>query len=123
MIKIELEWEITPAEFAESFTASVNDLEGELEKAVEDVLDVVGTSAKQYAPVDTGELRDSIEWLVTSIANAIVEAEIRVGAKHGVFQEFGTIYHQAQPYLRPALDEHKDFINSRVEEAVEAAFS
>lgn len=40
---------------------------------------------------------------------------VRRGAKHGhayrvgVFQEFGTVHHPAQPFLRPALEQEKGF--------------
>lgn len=58
--------------------------------------------AKGYAPVDTGRLRDSISGSIEDMMNAVV-IRLEVGVDYGIHQEFGTIYHDAQPYLRPAL--------------------
>lgn len=58
--------------------------------------------AKRNAPVDTGELRNSISGNVKKMMS-VVTMRIEVGAKHGIHQEFGTVYHGAQPFLRPAL--------------------
>lgn len=58
--------------------------------------------AKRYAPVDTGKLRDSISGSVDQMMEAVV-LRLEVGVDYGIHQEFGTIYQNAQPYLRPAL--------------------
>lgn len=55
------------------------------------------------APVDTGELRDSITYEVrrTETTFAIV---VLAGAEHALYVELGTSRMSAQPYLRPVLD-------------------
>lgn len=58
--------------------------------------------AQRYAPVDTGTLRDSISGSIERMMEAVV-LRLEVGVDYGIHQEFGTIYHDAQPYLRPAL--------------------
>lgn len=59
--------------------------------------------AQKLAPVDTGELRDSIAYLVRRVQTgyAIV---ITAGAEHALYVELGTSRMSAQPYLRPVLD-------------------
>ena len=56
--------------------------------------------ARSLAPVDTGELRDSIHAVLIGHG----EAEIRVEARHAPYVEFGTYKMAAQPYLSPALE-------------------
>lgn len=38
----------------------------------------------------------------------------RVAAFHGIFQEFGTVNHPPQPFLRPAFDSDKDALLQRL---------
>jgi len=61
--------------------------------------------AKENAPVDTGFLRESIFSRQTEQG-----AEVVVGANYGFYQEFGSTHNAAQPYLRPAVDEHSEDI-------------
>lgn len=60
-------------------------------------LDIEGR-AKAVAPVDTGALRSSIG------ARRVGELlwEVAVGADYGIYQEFGTRFMPAQPFLLPA---------------------
>lgn len=85
----------------------------------------VRSQAALLAPVDTGQLANSLMWKVKSEEGGFNEAQrgqgltasegdklsIRPGDKegfvgtniqHGVYQEFGTRYQPAQPFLRPA---------------------
>ena len=57
--------------------------------------------AKMKAPVDTGNLRNSIQ------LNIITDTEIIITsfANYSAFIEYGTIYMQPQPFMRPAIDE------------------
>jgi len=85
-----------------ALAASLNRVAGEL-----DELQAAGTAGGQAvkqraqadAPVDTGTLARSIR------ADATGET-ITVGAyaEYARFQEFGTVYVPASPYLRPALE-------------------
>lgn len=62
--------------------------------------------AKQLAPVDTGALRDSIDYLVMyNEFGGKHELLIQVGEPYGIFQEFGTRNIPPHPYIRPALNE------------------
>lgn len=63
---------------------------------------VAETSAKQHAPVDTGNLRRSITHEVNRDARGLY---MRYGTnvEYGIYQELGTRFHPPHPYLRPAL--------------------
>lgn len=62
--------------------------------------------AQQLAPVDTGALRDSIDYLVlTNESGGRHELLIQVGEPYGIFQEFGTRDIPPHPYIRPAINE------------------
>lgn len=65
--------------------------------------------AQRYAPVDTGNLRRSIQ---LSIKDNGMTAEVAATADYSAYVEFGTRYMNAQPYVKPAFNERKDiFIN------------
>lgn len=108
-------------ELQRGFDRFADELESELGAAVDDIVEWIGEDAQDNAPVDTGELRDSIEWLVERVAGMVVEGEVVVGADHGPFVEFGTVHMQAQPYLAPAIDANRGRIVRRVERAVSSA--
>jgi HK97 gp10 family phage protein len=57
--------------------------------------------AKTKAPVDTGNLRNSIG---TTTTLAGLEAQIGPTANYGAFVEYGTSRMGPQPYMGPALD-------------------
>ena len=75
---------------------------------------VVETYAKLAAPVDTGTLRNSIMLDEVTPERAILGPHVDY-AEH---VEFGTSRMAAQPYLRPAVDEHEREIVDAIEAAV-----
>jgi HK97 gp10 family phage protein len=76
------------------------------------VSEKVAEIAAGLAPVRCGELSLSIH----------AEEEMVVAdAEHAPYVEFGTRNMAAQPYLRPAIDEHQREIEQVAAEAVEAA--
>lgn len=65
--------------------------------------------AKGKAPVDTGFLRSSIS---VSYTDNGLTGIITANAPYSGFQEYGTRYHAAHPFMRPALEHERDaFIN------------
>lgn len=66
------------------------------ERARDRVLDDIAEDARRFAPVDTGELRESIH--VDKHAHEVVAS-----ADHAVYVEQGTENMAAQPFLAPAL--------------------
>ena len=77
---------------------------------------VVETHAKLICPVDTGYLRNSIQ--VDSVTET--EATIAPHTDYAEPVEFGTERQAAQPYMRPAIDEHESEILDAVERTVAA---
>lgn len=79
----------------------------EFDNAMERALTRIGLAAEGYAkkeaPVDTGNLRNSI-----THAEEIKEKATYVGTnvEYAPFVELGTSRSRAQPYLRPAATEH-----------------
>ncbi len=77
---------------------------------------IVETHAKINAPVDTGFLRNSI----TVDEVTPMEAIIAPHTDYAEHVEFGTSRMEAQPYMRPALDEHENEIVQAVSDIVAA---
>lgn len=77
---------------------------------------IVETHSKLLCPVDTGFLRNSIQ-VDDVTANEAVIAPHTEYAEH---VEFGTERQAAQPYMRPALDQHEREIVGAIEATVAA---
>ena len=61
--------------------------------------------AKKLAPVDTGNLRNSITHTVDEDEPA---AYIGSNVEYAPYVCLGTIHMKAQPFLKPAVNDHKD---------------
>lgn len=82
------------------------DLSGLLEKLGGEM----SQDAQRYAPVRTGELRDSIDHQVVNDRSPDGFDQMLVvyaTAEHAGFVELGTSRSPAQPYLRPALEQKR----------------
>jgi HK97 gp10 family phage protein len=69
---------------------------------------------KAFAPVDTGNLRNSISTNVIGDGrSATIEAEIGPTANYGAFVEYGTTRQAPAAYMGPALDRHSgEFVDA-----------
>lgn len=67
-----------------------------------DVLEQAKSLAQQYAPVDTGELQQSID-VDLELDGEELEGVLGAEAEHAPFQELGTVHHPPHPFLRPAM--------------------
>lgn len=74
-------------------------------RALEKVGMFVESEAQENAPVDTGNLRNSITHEVEGRF-----AVIGTPVEYGPHVELGTSRSKAQPYLRPAIEENRDTI-------------
>lgn len=72
-------------------------------RRINDSVHRIEGGAKQKAPVDTGQLRNSIASSMESELTGVVS----VGAEYGGYVELGTRYMAAQPYLKPSVDEER----------------
>jgi HK97 gp10 family phage protein len=82
-------------------------------------------TAKLLAPVDTGNLKNSIG---TSDLRAMgtsgsIEAEVRATANYALFQEVGTSRMAAQPFMAPAADKHSPAFEAAMSEIMARAVS
>jgi HK97 gp10 family phage protein len=72
-------------------------------------------TSRGNAPVDTGNLRDSHE--VQKEGSTVL---IVVGAEYAGDVEYGTQYQEAQPFLRPAMDDKADEASQLIAAAMNA---
>lgn len=65
----------------------------------------IEADAKALAPVDTGNLRNSISTTTIGDGRAgAMSAEVGPTAEYGVYQEYGTSAQPGTPFLGPAFD-------------------
>lgn len=65
----------------------------------------IEADAKALAPVDTGNLRSSIETRVSGDGRSTsMTAEVSANAGYSAYVEFGTSTTPGQPFMGPALD-------------------
>ena len=92
-----------------------------LPAAAEDIALKLEKTAKELAPVDTGNLRASIEGVSEKVAAHTVKVIVGSNVEYAPAQELGTATTEAQPYIRPAIEQHREWIKERVQEAFEKA--
>jgi len=67
-----------------------------------DAGDDAAVIAKELATVDSGELRDSIEYEI-GVHKDQTYVTLVARAEHAAKVEFGTVYHPSRPFMIPAL--------------------
>jgi Bacteriophage protein of unknown function (DUF646). len=89
---------------------AVNSLSGSagVVAALEGLAQAGEAVAKSHAPVDTGNLRRSITHEVFPGRNP--SARVGTNVRYGIFQELGTRFHAAQPFMRPAMEAVKRLV-------------
>lgn len=63
------------------------------------------SAMQQFAPFDTGALRDSIVDTYDASTHTLT---IYIGMGYGVYQEFGTRFIRPHPFIRPAILEYSE---------------
>lgn len=119
---------ISPVEIAklklamDTFGKKVSDAQA---KVVAKYTLLVEAEAKRRAPVATGRLRASIHHILSragsNAVQRITQGFVRDGVDYGIHQEYGTRFHGAQPFLRPALLKYQDAFIKELKEAIEDA--
>lgn len=74
---------------------------------------VIEGAAKGHAPVKTGMLRNSIKSEPIPLG-----AQVGPHVEYAAYQEYGTMYMPAQPYMRPAVEEKRKEVQRVVGEAI-----
>ena len=82
-----------------------NDIKSALLRWLETCGLVAEGYAKKLAPVDTGNLRNSITHEVDDGEHAVY---IGTNVEYAPYQELGTIHMKAQPFLKPAVADHSN---------------
>lgn len=83
--------------------AIANAIDLALVTAMEEVGLVAEGYAKRACPVDTGRLRNSITHIVRPDEDSVY---IGTNVEYAPCVEYGTVYQDPQPFLRPAAEEH-----------------
>lgn len=79
----------------------IDEMKKTMERALEKIGMVGEAYAKEECPVDTGTLRDSISHAIDDNT-----AIIGTNVEYAPYVELGTSKMDAQPYLRPAVENH-----------------
>jgi HK97 gp10 family phage protein len=83
-------------------------------KSIEETLIILAqvgeAAAKTNAPVDTGHLRRSITHELINGGKRSQHARVGTNVSYAIFQEVGTRFHPAHPFLRPAMAEIESFL-------------
>ena len=91
---------------AVTFVSHVQEALNGMEKAKATALEVIGGKAESYAkklcPVDTGRLRNSITHAQYDENTEVIGTNV----EYAPYVELGTFKQSAQPYLRPACENH-----------------
>jgi len=97
-------------------------LDSAFKVGIEEACILVEGTAATLAPVDTGLLRKSISHRVIDRAGYPI-GQVGTAVEYAPFQEFGTSKMRPQPFLTPALEQHrrgvKILINRRLREVIE----
>lgn len=78
-------------------------IRSELQQVVSNNTKELQRLAAKEAPVDTGNLRNSIEFSINGLTGRIVSR-----ADYSAYVEFGTRKMRAQPFMRPAYRQVKE---------------
>lgn len=89
----------------------LNEFSKNITTALEEIGLIAEGYAKQYCPVDTGRLRNSISHDKDSDS-----AYIGTNVEYASYVEMGTSRQKAQPYLQPAVTNHIDEYKKIAEE-------
>ena len=102
--------------FTNNFGEARNSFSSALNRAMEAVGVTAEGYAKEEAPVDTGELRNSISH-ATMDNHAVA---IGTNVEYGIYQEMGTYKMAPHPFIKPAVADHTEEYKSIVEAAMKA---
>ncbi len=95
---------------------------GQIDAAVQKAMDETAAAAKaearSRARVDTGEMRDGLDAIVTTTGAGRRKMVLFGTARHTLWNELGTSRMSAQPMLRPAIDLEAPKLRERIRAAL-----
>ena len=102
------------------FISRKDEVESEVDNKIAMILNIWGMSVERYAkenaPVDTGNLRNSINYQVNASSKTVT---IGTNVEYAVYQELGTSRMKAsnsgQGFLQPAVSDHLEEFKSDAE--------
>ena len=119
---MDLDWDsgFDPENAQETMESMLNTADERLTEEMEEAGKAIEKGAAQRSPVDTGNLRASwrYELSASGILNSALELAIGNEAHYSPHVEFGTSKMDAQPMLRPAIDEEARQLMRRIRMAV-----
>ncbi len=89
-----------------TFPSIIDNLDTNTREVLGETADVVVSTVQANAPVRTGELRDSYDWLWLSFLQLAIGSDL----PYSVPVEYGSMNRPAQPHLTPAMDTGADFL-------------
>lgn len=94
------------------------EVKADLPRAVKEAAEPVRARAQTLAPWRTGALAGSIR----IVGSGTAKVAVRAGGPstfYARFQEYGTKYMQANPYLRPAVEEKGESVVKKIHELLQ----
>jgi len=91
-----------------------------LEKATKQTSLAAQADARDNAPVDTGNLKQSISTEHERSAEAATST-VYTNVEYGLYQEMGTVKMAAHPYMMPALNANKSTFEQLARKELETA--
>ena len=102
------------------FTNNFSQARSSFASAIDRAMEAVGMAAEGYAkeeaPVDTGELRNSISHATMDNKSVAIGTNV----EYGIYQEMGTYKMSPHPFIKPAISDHTNEYKSIVEAAMKA---
>lgn len=99
-------------QFTDNADKALEELQHKIEMALTAIGATAESHAKDYCPVDTGRLRNSI-----SNTHDADSAYIGSNVEYAAYVELGTSRRKAKPYLKPAVTQHTAEYKALAEEA------
>jgi HK97 gp10 family phage protein len=110
-----------PAKLTGDLTKRMRRGERRVNAAVQSTAKAIVKGAKERAPVDTGHLKQSIKAERLEDDQALVTVDTRDDRhpSYAAYQEYGTRYHGAQPFLIPAAEAEREPFRRKIRKAYE----
>lgn len=124
MSSVSFEWDSgqSPEELATKLDRLDDAIEDNLEEAMNTVVTKIAADASREAPYETGWLSSNIRGVVVGWVGEVLEGAVGTKVYYGEFQEYGQerfdVDFIANPYLRPAIEENRQWAFEQFEQAL-----